>query len=99
MTAGSDLLWAKAAYVSVLNEEVLAGAAPLHREDVARLLLALPHQEVAVLRQQLLNLQPGNRSVVPALLFQRPRGLLHRGAAEERLMTRGRNTKQKKRRL
>lgn len=89
MRAGSDLLRAKPAYVFVLNEEMLAGAAPLHRKDVARLLLALPHQEVTVLGQQLLDLQPGNRSVVPALLFQRPRGLLHRGAAEERLMTRG----------
>lgn len=95
---GTDLLWTKSAYVFVLNEEMFAGSAPLHRKDVTWLLLALPHQEVTVLRQQLLNLQSGNSSVVPALLFQRTRHLLHRGAAEERLMTRS-ETQNKKHHL
>lgn len=65
---------------------MFAGSAPLHRQDVSRLLLALPHQEVAVLPQQLLNLQSGNNSVVPGLLFQRKLHVLSHRATREGLM-------------
>lgn len=67
---------------------MFAGSAPVHRQDVSRLLLALPHQEVAVLPQQLLNLQSGNNSVVPGLLFQRKLHVLPHGATREGLMRR-----------
>lgn len=66
-------------YIRVLNEEVFAGAVPLHRQHVALLLLTLPHQEVPVALQQLLDLQSGDGSVVPVLLFQRTVHVQHQG--------------------
>lgn len=59
---------------------MLAGAIPLRREHIAWLILTLPHQEVPVVLQQLLHLQPGDGTVVPVLLLQRTVLLLHQAA-------------------
>lgn len=72
-------------YICVLNEEMFAGSIPLHREHITLLLLTLPHQEVSVILQQLLDLQSGNGSVVPVLLPQRTIHLLHRGEDRKHL--------------
>lgn len=73
------VLLSRFTYISVLNEEMLAGSIPLHREHITVLLLTLPHQEVSVILQQLLDFQSGNSSVVPVLLPQRTIHLLHQG--------------------
>lgn len=78
-------------YIWVLNEEVFAGAVPLHRQHIALLLLTLPHQEVPVVLQQLLDLQSGDGSVVPVLLSQRTVHVLHRRLDLNCLEERGRN--------
>lgn len=66
-------------YIRVLNEEVLAGSVPLHRQHITVLFLTLPHQEVSIVLQQLLDLQSGDGSVVPVLLSQRTVHVLHKG--------------------
>lgn len=68
---------------------MLAGPIPLRREHIARLLLTLPHQEVPVVLQQLLHLQPGDGTVVPVLLLQRTVLLLHQAAGWRYLEARG----------
>lgn len=74
-------------YIIVLDEEMLAGSFPLHRQHITMFLPTLPHQEVSVALQQLLDLQPGNGSMVPVLLLQRTVHLLHR--AEDRHLRTG----------
>lgn len=64
-------------YICVLNEKMFAAAFPLHREHITMFLLTLPHQEVSIILQQLLDLQSGNGSVVPVLLPQRTINLVH----------------------
>lgn len=66
-------------YICVLNEKMFAGSIPLHREHITLFLLTLPHQEVSITLQQLLDLQSGNSSVVPVLLPQRTIHILHWG--------------------
>lgn len=51
-------------------------SAPVHRQHVFLLALALSHQEIAIILQQFLHLQTGDGTVIPALLGQ---GLLHLG--------------------
>lgn len=59
------------AYIGVLDDEMPPLVVGEHRQDVlARFPVALPHQEVALLPQQLLRLGPGNGAVVPLLLRQ-----------------------------
>lgn len=72
-------------YIRVLNEEVLVGSIPLHGEHITLLLLTLPHQEVSIILQQLLDLQSGNGSVVPVLLPQRTIRILHGGEDRKHL--------------
>lgn len=57
---------------------MLAASFPLHREHITMFLLTLPHQEVSIILEQLLDLQPGNGTMVPVLLPQRTIHLLHR---------------------
>jgi len=64
---------------------MLAGSFPLRREHITLFLLTLPHQEVSVIRQQLLDLQSGNGSVVPVLLPQGTIHLLHQGEGRQHL--------------
>lgn len=68
---------------------MLAGPIPLRREHIARLLLTLPYQEVPVVLQQLLHLQPGDGTVVPVLVLQRTLLLLHQAAGWTHLEARG----------
>lgn len=75
---------------------MFAGSVPLHGQDVSGFLLALPHQEVAVLHQQLLNLQSGNSSVVPDLLFQGTLQFLPHGPTWQCLITRSTKKHHKK---
>lgn len=61
-------------HVSGLDDEVPGLAIPQHRQHVLLLALALPHQEVPGVCQQLGHLCPWDGPMVPQLLMQ---GLLH----------------------
>lgn len=61
-------------HVSGLDDEVPGLAIPQHRQHVLLLALALPHQEVPGVCQQLGHLCPWDGPMVPQLLVQ---GLLH----------------------
>lgn len=47
-----------------------ARAIPVDREDILLFALTLSDQKVSITRQQLLDFQPGDDSVVPVLLLQ-----------------------------
>lgn len=63
-----------ATHVSSLDDEVPGLPVPQHAEHVLLLALALPHQKVPAVAQQLLHLRARDGPVVPDLLAQR---LLH----------------------
>lgn len=76
-------------YVCQLDDEVSPLLIREHRQDVlSRLAVALPHQEVSLLPQQLLGFRARDGAVVPLLLWQ---GALRRGNHVKKLLRR-RNT-------
>lgn len=87
------VLFSRFTYIHVLNEKMLAGSIPKHREHITLLLVTLPHQEVSIILQQLLDFKSGDGSVVPVLLPQRTIHLLHSVKARKHLKA-GREEKQ-----
>lgn len=67
---GRGGLGSRPTHVGRLDDEVPGLAIPHHRQHILLLALALPHQEVPGLRQQLSHFCPWDGSVVPQLLMQ-----------------------------